>query len=204
MPQETQHLRLVGDHGTGISDPILTLEADHAAKLELCALLELIADGLPHTAEASLAGACVPVLRKGLAAHLFLEECVLFPLMRRRRLGDAETEVVLQQLEQEHSSDEWFANEIAEELEGLCSVQQPRNPEMLGYMLRGFFVSVRRHVGWENATVLRIARRSLSSADLDELSAAIELQRREEEGRQILEDILKNDLKSKASSVSGS
>ncbi len=196
MPQESQHLRLVGEEGADAhdsSDPLSVLDADHAAKLSLCARLERIADGLPHTVDASLAGSCVPVLQKGLRAHVLLEERELFPLLRRRSLDDAAIEQVLEQLEQEHSSDDWFAGEIADELEFLAAAQAPRNPEMLGYMLRGFFVSLRRHIEWENTVVLRLARRSLTPADLERLSAAIEEQRRVEEGRAILEALLERD-----------
>ena len=49
------------------------------------------------------------------------------------------------------------AIEIAEELAQFVEDGRPRNPEMLGYMLRGFFVSQRRHIAWENMPVATTA-----------------------------------------------
>ncbi|MCH9808515.1 MAG: hemerythrin domain-containing protein [Alphaproteobacteria bacterium] len=190
MPEDSQHLRLVEDGLAGsadANDPISILEADHAAKLRLCECLENVADGLPHSVDVRVAENCIQILRAGLPAHVALEEGVLFPLIRRRFRGDLATAQLLQQLELEHSSDDLFASEIADELELLAAVRTPRNPEMMGYMLRGFFTSLRRHVEWENAIVLSLARRLLIIDDLAELTAAIEKQRREDPGRKLLE-----------------
>ena len=69
------------------------------------------------------------------------------------------------------------------ELERLIGDGSARNAEMLGYMLRGFFVAIRRHVKWENATVLPLARQTLTEVDLDELREAIIERARKHAGR---------------------
>lgn len=189
-PPQSLHLRLVGAEGVGIgsaqaSDPISILEVDHALKIEFCDLLEGIADSLPYETDPSLVDVAVTILREGLPDHIALEEHHLFPMLRRRNDGGCCCETVLSQLEHEHSSDEAFGYEIAEELERLTATKEARNAEMLGYMLRGFFISQRRHVQWENAVVLPLARQVLNEADLEELMEAIVERSRRHEGRQV-------------------
>lgn len=194
MPLQPLHLRLVEadevilDAGDAM-DPISAFEVDHVLKLGLCDVLESIADALPHTADASLATIAARILRNGLPEHVALEEEHLFPMLRRRNAGDQACQKVLLQLEHEHGSDETFAHEIADELDQIAAAHAPKNAEMLGYMLRGFFVSLRRHIRWENATVLPLARRTLTEADLMELRDAIAARTQTEDGLQVLDTV---------------
>lgn len=194
MPLQPLHLRLVeADEAifdTGDSmDPISAFEVDHVLKLGLCDVLESIADALPHTADASLATIAARILRNGLPEHVALEEDHLFPMLRRRNAADQACQKVLLQLEHEHGSDESFAHEIADELDQIAQAQAPKNAEMLGYMLRGFFVSLRRHIRWENATVIPLARRTLTEADLFELRAVVAGRTQTEDGLQLLDTV---------------
>ncbi|MFA9475366.1 MAG: hemerythrin domain-containing protein [Filomicrobium sp.] len=208
MPSQPLHLRLV-DADEAISnsvvamDPISAFEVDHVLKLGLCDVLESIADALPHTADASLATVAVRCLRNGLPEHVALEEKHLFPLLRSRNARDQSCKKVLLQLEHEHGSNESFAYEIADELEHIAEAKAPKNAEMLGYMLRGFFISQRRHIRWENATVIPLARRTLTEADLAELGEAITARNCNDEGLRILEtvsDVITNSYGSLTSS----
>ena len=121
--------------------------------------------------------------------YLLHEEDHLFPILRRRNTGDQACQKVLLQLEHEHGSDETFACEIADELDQIAKAQAPKNAEMLGYMLRGFFVSLRRHIRWENATVIPLARRTLTEADLFELREVVADRAQTEDGLQILDTV---------------
>lgn len=147
-------------------DPLTVIEDDHTLQLELCDLLEALADGLPRSVNQEWAAFAIEILSESWPAHVALEEDVLFPLLRARAATDATLTEILSRLEQEHVSDEDFAHEIAEELTVLISEGAARNPDMLGYMLRGFFDSQRRHVAWENMVLLPVARRLLGEADL--------------------------------------
>ncbi|MEQ8824647.1 MAG: hemerythrin domain-containing protein [Filomicrobium sp.] len=176
MPFQPSHLHLVGAEISGhgevpLDDPIAVFEMEHDWKLELCDALELIADGLPNTAQPALCRSVVHVLRVGLPQHVALEEQLLFPALRRSSQFGVDCERVLRALEQEHESDDPFAHEIADELEQLAGGDKPRNSEMLGYMLRGFFIPLRRHINWENVTVLPTARRVLSPDQKMELAS---------------------------------
>jgi hemerythrin-like domain-containing protein len=154
-------------------DPIAVIEEEHALQLELCNLLEFLADSLPDRYDPAAAGVAIAILRNGLPQHMKLEEEVLFPLLRRRGAKLTHLAAMLERLEDEHDADEGLADEIADALAVLAEDRRPDNAEMLGYMLRGFFESQRRHIGWENRVVLPLAREILSREDLVELQSRI-------------------------------
>jgi hemerythrin-like domain-containing protein len=141
---------------------------DHALQLELCDLLECLADALPDFNRA-IARSAAEILRHGFKLHLKLEEDVLFPLLRRRTPETSPLRAIMRQLEAEHAADENFAHELADELQLPVDTGVVRNAEMLGYMLRGFFEHQRRHIEWENSVLLPLARQTLTQADLAEL-----------------------------------
>lgn len=149
--------------------PFGKLKLEHALQLELCDSLEFIADGLPDSFDRRLVRSAATLLEEGLAHYVRFEDEKLFPLVLQR--GEPSIGSVLKQLEGEHLRDQSFALEVAEELQCLCGSPACRNPEMLGYMLRGFFEGRRRHIAWENAVMIPVAQKVLRPADLDELSA---------------------------------
>lgn len=99
---------------------------------------------------------------------------------------------ILDLLEHEHQVDEEHAHEIAEELDYITQTGRIRDAEMLGYMLRGFFVCQRRHIGWQNTTILPFARKSLSRDDLRAVYEAMCARDKENEGRRVLQRGLKS------------
>ncbi|MGI9384012.1 MAG: hemerythrin domain-containing protein [Methyloligellaceae bacterium] len=169
---EGQTRILLGAGGTTGSqdDPIALIEAEHACLLQLCDVLEQIADQLPNRVSRTEAYFAAAHLKHGLLAHTNFEEQELFPLLRQRAFFEYPIRSILCQLEQEHEADESYAIEIAEELQIVATRGQARNGEMLGYMLRGFFISQRRHIQWENALLLPLARELLQPQDLARLS----------------------------------
>lgn len=166
---QSAHLEALTEQGIGLPDPIAVLMEDHELQLQLCDVLEKIADNLPESIEPELGLVVARILRKGMPQHMRFEEDVLFPLLRKRAVWEDELEHVLRQLEEEHESDESYGFEIADELEALSECDHVSNPEMLGYMLRGFFDSQRRHIEWENTIVFPFARRVLTQDDLHAL-----------------------------------
>lgn len=121
----------------------------HTEKLALCDLLEEIADSLPQALDRDLclavSGRLEPLLR---AAHAYEEEA-LFPAYIRAQ-GDARSAVELvARLKAEHIEDADFATELAEGLRRLGEGAEAANVEAVGYMLRGFFAVMRRHIANE-------------------------------------------------------
>lgn len=153
--------------------PLIRLAAEHALQLELCDALEFIADGLPNRIPTKLVREVTAVLAHGMTAHFRIEEQILFPLLRERAREDTSLMGALSQLETEHGRDADLCGELAEELRSLAAREEPRNVEMLAYMLRGYFEGQRRHIEWENTIVLPAARKLLTEADLADLAAQL-------------------------------
>ena len=126
-------------------------------KLELCSALEAIADSLPCLVDRDaclrMTETLLPALR---AAHAFEEEN-LYPAFGSEALFREERQGTLRRLRMEHVEDEALAEEITERLLLIGFGAEVENPEALGFMLRTFFKSVRRHVAFEREHVLPIA-----------------------------------------------
>ncbi len=126
----------------------------HLEQLALCDELEEIADSLPASVNRQkciyAAKALSPLIR---GVHHY-EETVLFPRLARPEAGSAMLGETLARLKYEHFEDECYAEELTETLLLMGSGEAVNN-EAVGYMLRGFFEGVRRHIAFEKAHLLR-------------------------------------------------
>ena len=115
-------------------------------QLKLCDDLEAVADSLPAGTDRQfclhVARQIGPVLRD---AHA-IEEQLLFPGILGRGEGGAD---VVERLRLEHIEDECFGEEVQYELLQLGQGRAVLAPEATGYMLRGFFEGMRRHMRHE-------------------------------------------------------
>lgn len=140
----------------------LKLDRYFKSQLGLCALLEDIADSLPHNVSRSnclLAAQNIhPIVQ---AAHTF-EEQYLFPKLLKDGHTPEELEPVLARLHAEHCEDESYGDEIVDALEELAS-DQLANIDKLSYMLRGFFEGLRRHIAFEQEHLLPLLAKDTSS-----------------------------------------
>jgi len=149
------------------------IEHEHRIQAQLCDALERIADGLPDDVDRRLCAHVADSLKFEIPLHHRDEECGLFPLIEKRALASDNIHDILARLALEHATDESFASELLESLETLARGETVRNPDMVGYMLRSFFESYRRHIHWENAVVIPLARARLTDGDVDELADAM-------------------------------
>jgi len=149
-----------------IENPLKLIADDHCWQLVLCDGLETIADTLPNDVDYRLISLASEVLKKAISQHNRLEEEALFPILLGRLNEDSHLRSAFKQLHQEHETDGEHALEIADELDRIVINRRVENPEMLGYMLRGFFDALRRHINWENQTVLPLAADLLTTKDL--------------------------------------
>ncbi|MER8694007.1 hemerythrin domain-containing protein [Mesorhizobium opportunistum] len=125
----------------------------HLEKLQLCDALERIADTLPKVdilACLAVANAIVPLLRDG---HRY-EETVIFPAYETALAGGDANLDSARRLSAEHIEDECFAGEVTEMLLAIGHGKTIDNAEAVGFMLRGFFESLRRHIAFEREHVL--------------------------------------------------
>ena len=154
-------------------DPIALVREEHCLQMELCDLLEAIADGLPSVFDRDLAAIAVSMLQGSVAAHTKFEDEALFPVLEQR-LGPTDPVMeALACLKEEHDRDEDIVRELTVALRTALATGSVQAPETLGYVLRGYFESQRRHIAWENRIVLPAAEASLTSDDLNALQVWI-------------------------------
>ncbi|QKD20241.1 hemerythrin domain-containing protein [Mesorhizobium sp. NZP2077] len=125
----------------------------HMEKLQLCDALESIADTLPKVdalACLTAANAIVPLLRD---SHRY-EETVIFPAYETALASSEANLDSARRLRAEHVEDECFAGEVTEILLAIGHGKTIDNAEAVGFMLRGFFESLRRHIAFEREHVL--------------------------------------------------
>lgn len=125
------------------------LAGAHREQLLLCDALEEIADSLPdrvNRQKCIYAAKMLGPLIHGLHRY---EEQVLFPYLAARAAGDGALGRTLDRLKFEHCEDECYAEELVDTLLALGSGTTVVNAEAAGYMLRGFFESIRRHIAFE-------------------------------------------------------
>lgn len=120
------------------------LKTQHA----LCDALEKIADDLPSKVDRQeclhLAKSIFPIIKR---AHDF-EETRIFPILSNSNY-QVNSELILARLHSEHWEDESYALELQDALMEFAANSSTSNAEALGYMLRGFFGSLRRHIASE-------------------------------------------------------
>lgn len=150
-------------------NPLDLIEYAHLAQARLCDLLEQIADDLPDNVDQQQCSLAMNSLQFEMPLHHRDEELV-FLLIEKRALPVENIHHILARLALEHATDESFAAELLESLAFLSEGRQLGNPEMVGYMLRSFFESYRRHIIWEKTIVIPLARARLTTEDLGELS----------------------------------
>lgn len=122
------------------------LEIAHSELLAICDTLEGIADSLPNTLNVKkcreAAGDLVPVITR---VHRIEEEEIFPKIVAGRKTPSIQK--TLDHLRTEHCEDECFAEELADALKHAGDGRL--QPETLGYMLRGFFEAMRRHILFE-------------------------------------------------------
>lgn len=125
------------------------LDRLYRSTLRTCDDLEAVADSLPNPDRSScrrLAAALKPAIEAANA----LEETVLFPAILHRLPAEG---AAIERLRREHMHDRAAADEIARVLVILSRGGGTRSWDAIGYMLRAYFVSVRRHVACEQSFV---------------------------------------------------
>jgi hemerythrin-like domain-containing protein len=130
------------------------LNRAHSEQLALCRELEEIADSLPariNRQKCIYAAKALGPLIKGIHHY---EETVLFPMLQAKPDATESLGPTIERLKFEHCEDECFAEELTDALLKLGSGEGV-NMEAVGYMLRGFFEGMRRHIAFEREHLLQ-------------------------------------------------
>lgn len=125
----------------------IELHGLYRATLQLCDSLEAVADSLPRP-DRRLCRQIAAELKPAIEAANRLEEQILFPAALGR-LPAAGTRATIDRLRREHAQDGAAADEIVRILVTLSRGGGKRSWDAIGYMLRAYFLAVRRHVACE-------------------------------------------------------
>jgi hemerythrin-like domain-containing protein len=131
---------------------LTTLRQNHEELLGLCRNIEELADSLPFDINEKLCRAVSDTVVPLLARTQEFEERLLFPNLDRSA-GSCFTAMMIERLKNEHRCDRLAAEEISLTLKAMLRGHCGLTFETIGYMLRGFFECVRRHVAAEKAMI---------------------------------------------------
>lgn len=152
-------LRVVGgtepaNDGYSSEQVVNQLQLHLDAQLSLCDALESFADNLPENVSNDdclvLAQSVYPAVHR---AHQF-EENVLFPVLKSMSDENEGISATLDRLHAEHWEDESYAEEIAQSLKDFAANRANIQADTLGYMVRGFFEGLRRHIAFEREHIM--------------------------------------------------
>ncbi len=149
--------------------PIEFLFKEHDRLLEILATLELLAHDCTADRAPENAALVLGYLEHEMPLHIADEEEDLFPLLTRRCAPEDEIDELVALLSSEHETDENHYLALLAPLRAIVNGRPPPNPMRFAADARAFAVLQRRHLGWENGTVLPLARRRLTAADMAEL-----------------------------------
>lgn len=139
-----------------------TIRLHHRAQSDICDKLEALADCLPDCADKQT---CLHLSREIRSvvklAHHF-EESELFPILAKAYPDDKNLPQTLERLRYEHWEDESFADEVADALSDFVSHPERANIQSIGYMLRGFFEGMRRHIAFEREHILPMVQQAMA------------------------------------------
>ncbi|QOF75589.1 hemerythrin domain-containing protein (plasmid) [Aminobacter sp. SR38] len=124
------------------------LNRRHSRLLMLCDMLEDIADSLPRHVTPALCRTVATSLKPELDRVCEIEERFCFPYLTGLTEAHASSETLCR-MSREHEGDRAAAEEVVRTLAKLARGRKDVNWDATGYMLRSFFVGVRRHVANE-------------------------------------------------------
>ncbi len=155
--EQTDHQTASSGSESKEQPSISLMMSAQAEQLALCRELEDIADSLPSSVNRQkcifAAQALGPLIKM---AHTY-EENVFFPWLETRSIPGEDLDTTLTRLKFEHFEDECYAEELVDTLLKLGRGDQV-NMEATGYMLRGFFEALRRHIAFERDHLMRAMR----------------------------------------------
>lgn len=158
-------------------DPIAFLKAEHERQRAVCDRIDALLEALEVGPVAEAAGDILAFLTEALPLHVADEESDLFPLLRARCGETGETARVLAQLSEEHELDGDLVDFLIDDLRKLAAGKDLPNPTRLLINLKEFVETQRRHLAWEDKTVLALADRILSQGDRAHLAAMFRARR---------------------------
>jgi hypothetical protein len=126
-------------------------------QLDLCLGLESLADSLPARVDTHAAMILSERLEVTLQRSHEFEELSIFPILR---ISNRDLGATLDRLRDEHFEDEGHAADLREAVRAYVSHRSSGRPEEMGYILRGLFTSLHRHLAFDREFVLPLYRKN--------------------------------------------
>ena len=145
--------------------PIEFMLADHDHQRVQFASLERLAENLDAPDAQANAVEILEFLETKLPLHVKDEECDFFPLLKYRCEPDDEFEVLLDMLQNEHAVNKEYYRNVLGPLRLIAAGREPADSQAFCHWARAFSIFERRHLAWENGTVIPLARKRLSLED---------------------------------------
>jgi hemerythrin-like domain-containing protein len=151
------------------ADPIEFIRYEHYRQRALCDRLGRIADDLRRPGAAADAAWVVDYLSADLTLHIADEAEDLLPLLRERCRSDGRVRALCDTLDREHERDQRGRDRLLDGLRRLAARRPVADAGDFVAAARAFQDELRRHVLWENQTLLPLARKALWTGDLESL-----------------------------------
>ena len=155
-----------------ISDPLGFILREHREQEQVCAQLERLVDDRTKPDARERAAAIIAYLEEELPCHEAVEEDLLLPLLLSRCRDDTISQMLFQ-LREEHGRDRDLVQKIIDDLRAICAEVPIGLPNDFCINALMLVERWRRHLDWENQTLLPIARKVLSDSDLRALGQAM-------------------------------
>jgi hemerythrin-like domain-containing protein len=149
--------------------PIEFIAAEHDRQLDVCAVLDRLVHNPRHGATRGEIETARDYLRQDLPLHIEDEEKDLFPLLKDCSLVNDNVDEVFALLHREHEVDDRMVQEVLRDLDVLVAGSPFPDPTMFLRNAFAFRETHRRHLAWENALILPLARQRLGKGERLEL-----------------------------------
>ncbi len=159
-----------------LDDPISFMEADHGRIAAVCDRLQALIKDLRHQQSHEEATALVTILTRDLLDHIADEED-LFNLLENSGKADKKLTDIIRVLRAEHAADHGPISAISAELKRFVAGDDMHAPAKFFVNAASFAENQRRHLTWENCTVLPMSRDLLSTEELAGLSTQMKNRR---------------------------
>lgn len=149
--------------------PFEIIRSEHDRQLMICDWLRELADNKQIGPVIEEVDELLAYFNEELPLHLKDEEIDFFPILRRCCLPEDRFDSVLAQFELEHNVDRVLKIHVVIELKSITVDRTLENQSDLWANLRAFAEAQRRHIYWENQTLLPLGLKRLSRKDEIEL-----------------------------------
>lgn len=157
-----------------LATPLDSIAEDHERVRNMCALIEYIADH-PET-HPEIVAQVSSFVRSELPALIADESQDLLPLMQRRCQPEDEIDRLRTRLDAEHDTAMYLLPDALKTLDALQAGQVELSEASL-HLLRNFAAHLHRHLIFENAILIPLARARLTPDDLKTLRARMTMRR---------------------------